>query len=87
MGAHAKFTNYAFGVREFLRRIAEAADHVRNHPEYKAAWEKRYGHRKEQKQEPEPENKQGEREQPPQVLTRSETGNNEIKEPRTKVEL
>ena len=30
----AKFTNYAFDTREFLRKIKEGADHVANHPSY-----------------------------------------------------
>ena len=30
----AKFTNYAFDTREFLRKIKEGADHVTNHPSY-----------------------------------------------------
>lgn len=28
-GSHAKFTNYSFDVREFLRLVKKCADHVR----------------------------------------------------------
>ncbi|RUS70729.1 hypothetical protein EGW08_021507 [Elysia chlorotica] len=34
LGAHAKFTNYAFDISEFMRLVYKAADHVRNHPEF-----------------------------------------------------
>ncbi|KAK3769696.1 hypothetical protein RRG08_004947 [Elysia crispata] len=34
LGAHAKFTNYAFDVMEFMRLVYKAADHVRNHPQF-----------------------------------------------------
>jgi protein O-GlcNAc transferase len=30
-GAHAKFTNYAFDVDEFLRLVAVGAKHVKHH--------------------------------------------------------
>jgi protein O-GlcNAc transferase len=30
-GAHAKFTNYAFDVEEFLRLVGIGAKHVRHH--------------------------------------------------------
>ena len=32
--SHAKFTSYSFDVNEFLRKIEEAADHVKSHPEF-----------------------------------------------------
>lgn len=35
-GAHAKFTNYKFDAKEFLRLVQEAEDHVRNHPTFPA---------------------------------------------------
>lgn len=35
-GAHAKFTNYAFDVEEFVRLVGEAARHVRSHTAYQA---------------------------------------------------
>lgn len=34
-GAHAKFTNYTFDKKEFARLVRKAADHVRNHEEFK----------------------------------------------------
>lgn len=43
LGAHAKFTNYSFDLREFLRLVAAAADHVRNAPSYKKAWAQLHG--------------------------------------------
>jgi protein O-GlcNAc transferase len=30
-GAHAKFTNYAFDIDEFLRLVAIGAKHVKHH--------------------------------------------------------
>lgn len=33
-GAHAKFTNYAFNVKEFKRLVEKAAKNVRSHEEY-----------------------------------------------------
>ncbi|KAF4526720.1 hypothetical protein B566_EDAN015752 [Ephemera danica] len=35
-GAHAKFTNYAFDVEEFVRLVGVAAQHVRQHEAYRA---------------------------------------------------
>jgi protein O-GlcNAc transferase len=32
---HPKFTNYAFDVKEFARLVAKAAEHVKNHEDYK----------------------------------------------------
>ncbi|CAL4082288.1 unnamed protein product [Meganyctiphanes norvegica] len=32
LGAHKKFTNYTFDVKEFLRLIMKAVDHVKTHP-------------------------------------------------------
>ncbi|XP_076180397.1 EGF-domain O-GlcNAc transferase isoform X2 [Ptiloglossa arizonensis] len=34
-GAHAKFTNYSFDVKEFLRIVSLARDHVKNHNAFK----------------------------------------------------
>lgn len=34
-GAHAKFTNYAFDVDEFLRLVAIGAKHVKHHAAFK----------------------------------------------------
>ncbi|GFR77906.1 EGF domain-specific O-linked N-acetylglucosamine transferase [Elysia marginata] len=39
LGAHAKFTNYAFDVEEFMRLVYMAANHVRNHPKFVLARE------------------------------------------------
>lgn len=41
LGAHAKFTNYAFDVEEFMRLMIVAYDHVVNHPAYLGAIEKK----------------------------------------------
>ncbi len=43
LGAHKKFTNYSFNVKEFLRIVKDMAEHVRNHPAYGAAWQNKYG--------------------------------------------
>ncbi|KAK7102557.1 EGF domain-specific O-linked N-acetylglucosamine transferase-like [Littorina saxatilis] len=37
LGAHAKFTNYAFDVEEFMRLVRKAAQYVRSHPAFIAA--------------------------------------------------
>ncbi len=42
-GAHKKFTNYSFNVKELLRIVKDMAEHVRNHPAYRAAWQKKHG--------------------------------------------
>ncbi|CAH1785030.1 unnamed protein product [Owenia fusiformis] len=42
LGAHKKFTNYAFDVREFMRMVHNAADHVRNHPSFIEARNHKY---------------------------------------------
>ncbi|XP_076362374.1 EGF-domain O-GlcNAc transferase isoform X3 [Tachypleus tridentatus] len=34
LGAHAKFTNYAFDVKEFIRLVNIAIHHVKNHPSF-----------------------------------------------------
>ncbi|XP_043597698.1 EGF domain-specific O-linked N-acetylglucosamine transferase isoform X3 [Bombus pyrosoma] len=34
-GAHAKFTNYSFDVKEFLRIVSQATDYVKNHDLFK----------------------------------------------------
>uniref|UniRef100_A0A1B0A1J7 EGF domain-specific O-linked N-acetylglucosamine transferase n=1 Tax=Glossina pallidipes TaxID=7398 RepID=A0A1B0A1J7_GLOPL len=34
-GAHAKFTNYSFDVKEFARLVSKLANYVRNHKNYK----------------------------------------------------
>ncbi|XP_063922710.1 EGF domain-specific O-linked N-acetylglucosamine transferase isoform X2 [Zophobas morio] len=33
-GAHAKFANYVFDVKEFVRLVGKAAQHVKSHPEF-----------------------------------------------------
>lgn len=40
LGAHAKFTNYAFDVKEFMRLLFKAADHVKSHPSFIQAKQK-----------------------------------------------
>ena len=42
LGAHQKFTNYAFDVNEFSRIVDQSAEHVRSHPAYKARWSELY---------------------------------------------
>ncbi|CAL7950413.1 unnamed protein product [Xylocopa violacea] len=34
-GAHAKFTNYSFDVKEFLRIVSQAKEYVKNHDSFK----------------------------------------------------
>ena len=43
LGAHKKFTNYTFDVKEFLRLVKKAAEHVRSHEAYKKAWSVKHG--------------------------------------------
>nr|KAG5708833.1 hypothetical protein BaRGS_031987 [Batillaria attramentaria] len=45
LGAHSKFTNYAFDVEEFMRLVRKAADHVRQHPSFIAARQRKYSQR------------------------------------------
>ena len=40
LGAHAKFTNYAFDIEEFMRLISKAAEHVKSHPAFIEARER-----------------------------------------------
>lgn len=40
-GAHAKFTNYSFDVKEFLRVVSLATDYVKNHNDFKKFLSKR----------------------------------------------
>lgn len=35
MGSHAKFTNYSFDKKEFIRLVNKAAEHVWNHSDFK----------------------------------------------------
>ena len=42
LGAHAKFTNYAFDVDEFMRLMRKAATHVRSHPAFIAAHSRKF---------------------------------------------
>ncbi|KAL8606145.1 hypothetical protein ACOMHN_067128 [Nucella lapillus] len=42
LGAHAKFTNYAFDVEEFMRLMRKAADHVHSHPDFVVARNARF---------------------------------------------
>ena len=48
LGAHKKFTNYAFDVKEFLRMVRKCADHVNSHPAFKAAREAKFGKQKDE---------------------------------------
>ncbi|CAG9768926.1 unnamed protein product [Ceutorhynchus assimilis] len=45
-GAHAKFANYSFDVKEFQRLLKEATDHVKKHPQFNEYVDesKQYGH-------------------------------------------
>ena len=43
LGAHKKFTNYAFDVDVFLDMIKQAARKVRTNPWYIDAWQKKWG--------------------------------------------
>ncbi|XP_017766635.1 PREDICTED: EGF domain-specific O-linked N-acetylglucosamine transferase [Eufriesea mexicana] len=40
-GAHAKFTNYSFDVKEFLRIVSQATNYVKNHDSFKKFMNKR----------------------------------------------
>ncbi|XP_034178516.2 EGF-domain O-GlcNAc transferase isoform X2 [Osmia lignaria lignaria] len=40
-GAHAKFTNYSFDIKEFLRIVSLATDYVKNHNDFKKFLSKR----------------------------------------------
>ncbi|XP_053377294.1 EGF domain-specific O-linked N-acetylglucosamine transferase-like [Mercenaria mercenaria] len=42
LGAHQKFTNYAFDVVEFMRLVTSAAEHVKSHPEFIQARKLKY---------------------------------------------
>ena len=48
LGAHKKFTNYAFDAKEFMRMVRKCADHVNNHPTFKAAREAKFGKQKDE---------------------------------------
>ncbi|KAL3852256.1 hypothetical protein ACJMK2_015922 [Sinanodonta woodiana] len=48
LGAHSKFTNYAFDVSEFMRLMYKAAHYVRTHTEFVKAWKEKYEMRKEE---------------------------------------
>ena len=48
LGAHKKFTNYAFDVKEFMRMVRKCADHVNSHPAFKSAREAKFGKRKDE---------------------------------------
>lgn len=48
LGAHAKFTNYAFDVEEFMRLLRKAADSVRQHPSFLAAHQQKHPAEKEE---------------------------------------
>jgi len=43
LGAHKKFTNYSFDVKEFIRLIDEAANYVLNHQRFVAEQKKQFG--------------------------------------------
>ena len=42
LGAHAKFTNYSFDTREFIRLILQAADYVLGHPDFWNGYAQKY---------------------------------------------
>ena len=42
LGAHAKFTNYAFDAVEFMRMVRNAVDYVREHPRFQEAWKHKH---------------------------------------------
>ena len=42
LGAHAKFTNYAFDVKEFLRIVKSAGKHVKAHKDFNKAHSEKY---------------------------------------------
>lgn len=42
LGAHQKFTNYAFDVVEFMKLISKAAEHVKSHPAFIKARKLKY---------------------------------------------
>ncbi|XP_060823909.1 EGF domain-specific O-linked N-acetylglucosamine transferase isoform X2 [Bombus pascuorum] len=44
-GAHAKFTNYSFDVKEFLRIVSQATDYVKNHDLFKRFISERLQHK------------------------------------------
>lgn len=43
LGAHKKFTNYAFDVDEFARVVADAAKSVKESVWYQQAWQEKWG--------------------------------------------
>ncbi|XP_012236787.1 EGF domain-specific O-linked N-acetylglucosamine transferase isoform X2 [Bombus impatiens] len=45
-GAHAKFTNYSFDVKEFLRIVSQATDYVKNHDLFKRFISRRLQHKR-----------------------------------------
>lgn len=42
LGAHAKFTNYSFDVKEFIRLVLQAADYVLGHPDFWNGYAQKY---------------------------------------------
>ncbi|KAK7499958.1 hypothetical protein BaRGS_00008806, partial [Batillaria attramentaria] len=44
----AKFTNYSFDVEEFMRLVRKAADHVRHHPSFIAARQRKFSRKEHQ---------------------------------------
>lgn len=42
LGAHQKFTNYAFDVVEFMRLVTKATEHVKSHPAFLEARKLKY---------------------------------------------
>ncbi len=51
LGAHKKFTNYAFDVTEFMRMVRKCVDHVTSHPAFIAARAEKYGKKTSDKDE------------------------------------
>lgn len=42
LGAHAKFTNYSFDTKEFIRLVLQAADYILGHPEFWNGYARKY---------------------------------------------
>ena len=51
LGAHKKFTNYAFDVKEFMRMVRKNVDHVVKHPAFIAARREKYKNKQSEKDE------------------------------------
>lgn len=42
LGAHKKFTNYAFDIKEFMKMVMSAVDYVKAHPRYQDEWKQKH---------------------------------------------